>query len=63
MNVPLKFDTFDELLLLELEVAEPSEETAIIDNKKFAADDDTSDLWLWDVDSDVLPSLEFLHIW
>ena len=44
MNVPLKFDTFDELLLLELEVAEPSEETAIIDNKKFAADDDTSDL-------------------
>ena len=42
--MPLKFDTLEELLLLELEVAEPSEETAIIDNKKFAAEDDTSDL-------------------
>ena len=44
MNVPLKFDIFDELLLLELDMPEPSDDTAIIDNKKFAADDETSDL-------------------
>ena len=59
--MPLKFDTLEELLLLELEVAEPSEETAIIDNKKFAAEDDTSDLWLWFADSDVLLSLKLLR--
>ena len=40
--VPLKFDTFDDSLWLE--IAEPSDETAIIDNKKFAADEETSDL-------------------
>ena len=44
MNVPLKFDILDELLLLELDMPEPSDDTAIIDNKKFAADDETSDL-------------------
>ena len=58
MNVPLKFDTFDELLLLELDMAEPSDDTAIIDNKKLAAEDETSDLWLWLADSEVLLSLK-----
>ena len=44
---PLAFDTFEESLLLELDTAEePSDDTAIMDNKKFAAEDETSDLWL-----------------
>ena len=44
MNGQLRFDPFDEALWLELEMAEPSDDTAIIDSKKFAAEDDTSDL-------------------
>ena len=46
------FDSFGEVLLLELHTAESSEETAIIDSKKFAADDETSDRWLWLADSE-----------